>query len=168
MIRISSPPAAGHPPDNPSRNCEPTPPHSPPIASSNPPLPSQGLFYFLGTRPNPVSGLLDFFVLGPATKAASGALRGRDFVLRDKCVATSVLDGGQMGAFASQLLLGLVKHPTRDLLSRTRSDSRLGGGNFGVTFEAIRVKVIAGAAAGSWPAGQSSRLCHLFVAGRLD
>lgn len=59
-----------------------------------------GLFYLLGTRPNPIQGLLDFFVLGPAVKAASGKLRARDFVLRDK----------------------------------------LGGGNFGVTYEAVRIK----------------------------
>jgi len=52
----------------------------PPCAPPHP----QGLFYFLGTRPSPVSGLLDFFVLGPATKAASEKLRAKDFVLRDK------------------------------------------------------------------------------------
>lgn len=59
-----------------------------------------GLFYLLATKPNPLSGLLDFFVLGPAIDAAADKLRARDFVLRDK----------------------------------------LGGGNFGVTYEAIKVK----------------------------
>ena len=63
----------------------------------------QGLFYFLGTRPNPLQGAVDFFVLGPAAKAAGAKLRARDFALRE----------------------------------------RLGGGNFGVTFAALRVKVCA-------------------------
>ncbi|KAI8468751.1 MAG: protein kinase [Monoraphidium minutum] len=58
------------------------------------------LFYLLGTRPNPFAGMLDFFVLGPATAASAPKLSARDFVLRDK----------------------------------------LGGGNFGVTYEAVKIK----------------------------
>lgn len=74
------------------------------LADLQPTLPGvarlSGLFYLLGTRPNPLAGMLDFFVLGPATEATSDKLRARDFVLRDK----------------------------------------LGGGNFGVTYEAVKVK----------------------------
>jgi serine/threonine protein kinase len=65
-----------------------------------PKKPPQGLTYLLGTRPSPLSGVLDFFVLGPAAGAAGAKLSARDFVIRDK----------------------------------------LGGGNFGVTYEAVRVK----------------------------
>jgi hypothetical protein len=53
-----------------------------PVSRPSPRL--QALFYVLGGQPNPLTGLLDFFVLGPATKAASGKLRAKDFVLRDK------------------------------------------------------------------------------------
>jgi hypothetical protein len=47
-------------------------------------LPAQGLYYLLGTRPNPLLGMLDFFALGPLNKALDRKLSARDFVLRDK------------------------------------------------------------------------------------
>ncbi|GBF88698.1 hypothetical protein Rsub_01597 [Raphidocelis subcapitata] len=49
------------------------------------------LYYAFGTRPNPIQGVLDFFVLGPAATATAGKLRAREFVLRDK------LGGGNFG-----------------------------------------------------------------------
>lgn len=45
---------------------------------------AQGLWYLLGTKPNPLLGMLDFFALGPVSKALDRKLSARDFVLRDK------------------------------------------------------------------------------------
>uniref|UniRef100_A0A7S0R4E3 Protein kinase domain-containing protein n=1 Tax=Chlamydomonas leiostraca TaxID=1034604 RepID=A0A7S0R4E3_9CHLO len=58
------------------------------------------LYYALGTKPGPVAGLLDFFVVAPVADNTANRWRSRDFVLRDK----------------------------------------LGGGNFGVTFEGVKVE----------------------------
>ncbi|WIA36617.1 hypothetical protein OEZ86_007905 [Tetradesmus obliquus] len=73
------------------------------VAALSPTLPGlarlTGLWYLLGTKPNPLLGMLDFFALGPVSKALDRKLSARDFVLRDK----------------------------------------LGGGNFGVTYEAVRL-----------------------------
>eukprot|EP00882_Tetradesmus_deserticola_P007090 GHRQ01007464.1.p1 GENE.GHRQ01007464.1~~GHRQ01007464.1.p1 ORF type:complete len:348 (+),score=112.45 GHRQ01007464.1:87-1130(+) len=73
------------------------------VAALSPTLPGlarlTGLWYLLGTKPNPLLGMFDFFALGPINKALDRKIQARDFVLRDK----------------------------------------LGGGNFGVTYEAVRL-----------------------------
>lgn len=44
----------------------------------------QGLYYLLGTQPNPLLGVLDFYILNPASKALRSRFSARDFILRDK------------------------------------------------------------------------------------
>lgn len=48
------------------------------------PLCIQGLWYLLGTKPNPVIGALDFYTLGPINKVLQQRFRSKDFILRDK------------------------------------------------------------------------------------
>eukprot|EP00775_Hariotina_reticulata_P012397 gene12397-12532_t len=69
------------------------------------------LYYLLGTKPNPLAGVLDFYFLNPIGKVFRKTFKARDFVLRDK----------------------------------------LGGGNFGVTFEAVRVSEADGTVSGKKP-----------------
>jgi hypothetical protein len=52
-----------------------------------PRIPPQALADFLLSSPNPLAGLLDFYVLGPLTNAASPKYRTRDFVVREKWAA---------------------------------------------------------------------------------
>jgi hypothetical protein len=51
----------------------------------------QSLYYLLGTKPNPLAGVLDFYFLNPLGKAFRKSFKSRDFVLRDKWVATALL-----------------------------------------------------------------------------
>jgi len=57
------------------------------------------IYYFLLTKPNPFSGILDFYITAPILNS-SNRFRSKDFVIRDK----------------------------------------LGGGNFGMAYEAVQVK----------------------------
>jgi hypothetical protein len=49
----------------------------------------QGLYYLLGTTPNPVLGALDFYVLSPLGQLFKRSYDAPNFVLREKCVAAA-------------------------------------------------------------------------------
>lgn len=61
----------------------------------------QALYYLLFTRPNPLLGILDFYLVGPLNDQTKNKWKSSDFTLREK----------------------------------------LGGGNFGVTYEGLKVAV---------------------------